>query len=118
TAPISAIRTATRSAPSRPIPTLPADLNRARSSGRARQSREEMQSEPTYILTFRADDRVGIVAAVSSFLADRGGFILDSQQFAALSTGRFYMRVLFTGGGPRFPQDADALREEFRPIAE
>lgn len=77
-----------------------------------------MQTEPRYILMFQANDRVGIVAGVSSFLADRGGFILDSQQYADLETGRFFMRVEFTGGGPRFPSNADAIREEFIGIGD
>ena len=47
------------------------------------------------ILTFTCEDRVGIVAAVTGELAAAGGFILDSQQYADLETGRFFMRVVF-----------------------
>ena len=49
------------------------------------------------ILTFTCEDRVGIVAAVTGELAAAGGFILDSQQYADLETGRFFMRVVFSG---------------------
>ncbi len=49
------------------------------------------------ILTFTCEDRVGIVAAVTGELAAAGGFILDSQQYADLETGRFFMRVVFQG---------------------
>jgi formyltetrahydrofolate hydrolase len=58
---------------------------------------------PTFILTIACGDRVGIVAAVSGHLASIDGFILDSQQYADLDAGRFFMRVEFKGAGPRFP---------------
>jgi len=74
--------------------------------------------EPTWILTLTCLDRVGIVAAVSGFLAERDGFILDSQQYADLDTARFFMRVLFQAGGERFPTDEDALKRAFGPVAE
>ncbi len=74
-------------------------------------------SDP-WLLTFSCFDRVGIVAAVSGFLAEREGFILDSQQFADLESGRFFMRVLFQGAGARFPTDPDALTGDFARVAE
>jgi formyltetrahydrofolate deformylase len=74
--------------------------------------------ETHYILTFAAEDRIGIVAAVSGFLAERDGFILDSQQYADVETGRFFMRVEFKGAGPRFPADIVAVRAQFAPVAE
>ncbi|KQT32634.1 formyltetrahydrofolate deformylase [Sphingomonas sp. Leaf412] len=52
-----------------------------------------------WILTFTCDDRVGIVAGVTGELAAAGGFILDSQQYADLESGRFFMRVLFAADG-------------------
>ncbi|MCR5870161.1 MULTISPECIES: formyltetrahydrofolate deformylase [unclassified Sphingomonas] len=69
------------------------------------------------MLTLTCTDRVGIVAGVSGFLAEQDGFILDSQQYADLETGRFFMRVVFTSGGPRFPVDRDALVAAFTPVA-
>lgn len=71
-----------------------------------------------WILTLTCADRVGIVAGVSGFLAEQDGFILDSQQYADLETGRFFMRVVFTSGGPRFPGDRDALATAFTAVAE
>lgn len=65
---------------------------------------------PTYILTLSCQDRIGIVAAVSGHLAGIDGFIVDSQQYADLGTGRFFLRVEFSGAGPRFPDSVDALR--------
>ncbi|PSJ37928.1 formyltetrahydrofolate deformylase [Allosphingosinicella deserti] len=73
---------------------------------------------PSYILTFTAEDRVGIVAATTGFLADRDGFILDSQQYADVESGRFFMRVAFTPAGRRFPADLATLRSDFAAVAE
>ena len=48
-----------------------------------------------YILTLSCDDRPGIVASVASALAAAGGNILEAQQFDDVTTGRFFMRVVF-----------------------
>ncbi|MGV3479045.1 MAG: formyltetrahydrofolate deformylase [Sphingobium sp.] len=74
-------------------------------------------SEPSWILTLTCNDRVGIVAGVSAFLAARSGFILDSQQYADVETARFFMRVVFTAGGPDFPGDTEELRTQFAQTA-
>jgi formyltetrahydrofolate deformylase len=63
-----------------------------------------------YILTLACQDRVGIVAAVSGALAGIDGFILDSQQYADLETGRFFLRIVFTGHGVRFPASVEGIR--------
>ena len=47
------------------------------------------------ILTLSCRDTVGIVAAISTFLAGRGEFITESQQYADLEMGRFFMRVAY-----------------------
>ena len=75
-------------------------------------------SAHSFLLTFACADRVGIVSAVSGFLAERDGFILDSQQFADTESDRFFMRVLFKGAGPRFVSDIDLLRNEFQLVAD
>lgn len=49
-----------------------------------------------YTLTLSCCDVAGIVSAVSGFLAGCGGFILESAQFGDESTGRFFMRTMFT----------------------
>jgi len=64
------------------------------------------------ILTLSCADRPGIVACVASFLFDRGGNIIDAQQFGDVETGRFFMRVVFEAGNA----PAEALREAFAPI--
>lgn len=70
-----------------------------------------------WVLTLTCADRVGIVAGVSGFLADRDGFILDSRQYADVDTGRFFMRVRFKAGGARFPADDQALHGHFAEVA-
>jgi len=69
-----------------------------------------------YILTFSCTDAIGIVAAVTGLLATHDGFILDSQQYADLDSGRFFMRVAFRGAGPRFPDDLSGVEAAFVPI--
>lgn len=69
-----------------------------------------------YILTLTCKDTTGIVANVSSFLAQKDGFILSSQQHADLETGQFFMRVRFQDAG-RCPTLSD-LRTDFAPLAE
>jgi len=52
----------------------------------------------TYILTLSCHDTRGIVAAVTGFLANHDGFIIESTQFGDPSTQRFFMRVQFSSG--------------------
>lgn len=67
----------------------------------------------TYILTLTCADRTGIVAAVASALAERSGFIVESQQYADLEAERFFMRVSFTAPN----DDLAALRQSLAPVA-
>ncbi|MBU2341482.1 MAG: formyltetrahydrofolate deformylase [Alphaproteobacteria bacterium] len=71
----------------------------------------------SYILTLSCHDRVGIVAAVTGHLAQLGGFILDSQQYADLEAERFFLRVEFKPTGEAFPQRLEELRAGFAPVA-
>lgn len=48
-----------------------------------------------YILTLSCKDTRGIVAAVSGFLAENLGFIIESAQFGDASTGQFFLRIEF-----------------------
>jgi len=70
---------------------------------------------PSWVLTLVCADRVGIVAAVSQFLAERGGFITDSQQYADREAGRFFMRVAFEATDGRMA-DTERLQAEFAAI--
>ena len=65
------------------------------------------------VLTLSCADRPGITAAVTGFLAERGGNILEAQQFNDREADAFFMRVEFDPAGER-----DALRREFGAIAE
>lgn len=58
-----------------------------------------------YCLTVTCTSRRGIVAAISTFLADHGCNITDSSQFDDLETGQFFMRVSFT------PEEGGRLAE-------
>jgi formyltetrahydrofolate deformylase len=49
-------------------------------------------TEQTYTLTISCPDRVGIVAAVSSFVAERGGWIVEANHHSDIDTQRFFMR--------------------------
>ncbi len=71
-----------------------------------------------WVLTFTCTDGVGIVAGVSHFLAERGGFIIDSQQYADRETGRFFMRVAFQATDARMDDGTDGLRAAFAPVAD
>jgi formyltetrahydrofolate deformylase len=67
-----------------------------------------------FVVILSCPDRPGIVHAVSGFLVERGGNILESQQFGDRLTNRFFMRL-----DVEIPGDveATALREEFAAIA-
>jgi formyltetrahydrofolate deformylase len=69
----------------------------------------------TYVLTVHCTSRRGIVAAISTYLADKGCNITDAAQFDDDLTGMFFARISFraeTGAEP------EALREGFAPVAE
>ncbi|MEN9419030.1 MAG: formyltetrahydrofolate deformylase [Pseudomonadota bacterium] len=62
---------------------------------------------PSYILTVRCRDAVGIVAAVASALAASEAFIIESSHFGDAGTGLFFMRTVFTPRGSRFTSRDD-----------
>ena len=70
-----------------------------------------------WILTLMCRDRSGIVAAVSGALTEQGGFILDSQQYADLESGRFFMRICFQSAGEGGLSDLAGWRTHFAPLA-
>src|SRR5258706_12322291 len=69
-----------------------------------------------FVLTLSCPDRPGIVAAVSTFLAQNGQNILDAQQFDDVETGHFFMRVVFNAAG--LEVSLSALQGGFAGIAE
>ena len=72
-------------------------------------------ADSSWVLTLVCADRVGIVAAVSQFLAERGGFITDSQQYADRDADLFFMRVAFEATDDRM-RDTQTLRADFATI--
>lgn len=64
-------------------------------------------------LSLSCADQPGLVAQVAGFLADRGGNILDAQQFNDQETRRFFMRVVFA---PAPTDTAASWRADFAVI--
>ena len=72
-------------------------------------------SNTRYILTLSCPDVKGIVAAVTAYLAEHDGFILESTQFGDASTQRFFMRVDFAAGDST--PSHEGLKTSFGDIA-
>jgi len=53
------------------------------------------QAHQGYVLTLSCADRPGLVAAITGRLFQLGGNIREAQQFNAVDSGRFYMRIGF-----------------------
>ncbi|MGL4288179.1 MAG: formyltetrahydrofolate deformylase [Phreatobacter sp.] len=70
---------------------------------------------PAFVLTLVCRDRVGIVAAVSRAIADKGCNITESAQFGDPATGMHFMRLAFTAPAG---VTAEAFTEAFTPVAE
>ncbi len=71
--------------------------------------------DPTYRLIVSCPDRVGIVAAVSGFIADHGGWIIEASQHADPVSKWFFMRYEILAESLSF--DLDTFRAKFTPIA-
>ncbi len=72
------------------------------------------QNGSEYILTISCPDTIGIVFAVSGFLAERSCNIIDSAQFGDRSSGLFFLRVHFSTGKAGLGQEA--LSHAFQEI--
>ena len=77
-----------------------------------------MHSERFYTLSASCPDRVGIVARVSSFIAQHQGWILESRYHSDGDNGdsRYFMRLEIKANS--LPFHLAEFRELFRPIAE
>ncbi len=58
-----------------------------------------MDTNPEYILTLRCHDQIGIVAAVTTALADSEAFIVESEHYGDEGTELFFMRTVFRPRG-------------------
>ncbi len=67
-----------------------------------------------FVIILDCPDRPGIVHGVSGFLVERGGNIVESQQFFDRLNGRFFMRIDFAMPGTPTPE---SLRAEFAAVA-
>ena len=70
----------------------------------------------SYVLTASCASRLGTVAAVSTFLAQRGCYITEMQQFDDVLTERFFLRATFYADPQKTPDHA-ALRAQFVELA-
>ena len=75
-----------------------------------------MKSSRRFTLTLSCPDRVGIVAAVSGFFAQHGGWIVEASYHADTPTGRFFMRQEVLAD--TLPFDVADLRTRFGVLAE
>jgi formyltetrahydrofolate deformylase len=73
-------------------------------------------SSSDFVLTLQCPDTPGIVHAVSGFLLDHSGNIIESQQFGDAETGQFFMRVRVETTDPAV--DLESLRSGFGSVAD
>jgi formyltetrahydrofolate deformylase len=73
------------------------------------------QPERRYVITFGCPDRTGIVARISSFLADNGGWIVEAAYHTDPDTGWFFTRQEVRADS--LPFGVSELRARFTDIA-
>ncbi|HTF52568.1 MAG TPA: formyltetrahydrofolate deformylase [Pseudonocardia sp.] len=69
-----------------------------------------------FVITFSCPDRTGIVARISGFLADAGGWITEAAYHTDSDTGWFFTRQVVRADS--LPFDVDELRQRFAGVAE
>ncbi|MEC5398277.1 formyltetrahydrofolate deformylase [Uliginosibacterium sp. H1] len=74
-----------------------------------------MQTQRFYTLTASCPDRVGIVARVSNFIAEHGGWILETNLHAEHESRRYFMRIEVKADS--LPFLLAEFRERFAPLA-
>jgi formyltetrahydrofolate deformylase len=73
-------------------------------------------SERRYVITFGCPDRTGIVARISSFLADAGGWIVEAAYHTDRDTGWFFTRQEVLAES--VPYRLSELRNRFAAVAD
>jgi formyltetrahydrofolate deformylase len=68
-----------------------------------------------YVLTVNCPDGPGLVHAVSGFVTQHGGNILESQQFDDRQNQRFFLRVRYEAANGA--TTLEGMRSDFKPIA-
>ncbi|WP_053722682.1 formyltetrahydrofolate deformylase [Saccharothrix sp. NRRL B-16348] len=71
--------------------------------------------ERRYVITFGCPDRTGIVARISSFLAEHGGWIVEAAYHTDPTTNWFFTRQEVRADS--LPFDVDELRARFAEVA-
>ena len=69
-----------------------------------------------YTLTISCPDRAGIIAAVTGFIAQHGGFIVEASYHTDLETQRFFMRQEILADS--LPFDAHEFRRRFAQLSD
>lgn len=77
---------------------------------------KDVNLSPSYTLVISCPDKVGIVAAVSQFVADRQGSLLESNHHTDIEQNWFYMRNVISGDS--LEVSLDQFCTEFSPLAE
>ena len=75
-----------------------------------------MSTDRRYTLTISCPDRAGIIAAVSGFIAQHGGFIVEASYHTEQEAQLFFMRQEIRADS--LPFDADEFRRRFAPLAQ
>jgi len=68
------------------------------------------------VLVVRCPDQIGIVAAISSYLANNDASIVEASQFNDATDNQFYLRASFRQNGTKMPP-IGALRTGFQRVA-
>ncbi|EKE03918.1 MAG: hypothetical protein ACD_20C00128G0003 [uncultured bacterium] len=75
------------------------------------------QSDKKFIFAMTCPDTVGIVAAVTGFISEHGGFICSSSHYGDPVTDKFFMRTVFQSVESKI-KDIESLKKKFQPIAD
>lgn len=75
-----------------------------------------MSDQKRYILKLSACDREGLVARVSGFITEQGGFINEASHYSDPLTGDAFLRFLFTDAGGNLPALSD-IETAFKLVA-
>ncbi|MGL4305537.1 MAG: formyltetrahydrofolate deformylase [Mycobacteriaceae bacterium] len=75
----------------------------------------ESADDRRYVLTLGCPDRTGIVAQISSFLAEIGGWIVEAAYHADAETGWFFTRQAIKASSVNFT--AEQLQRKFTQVA-
>ena len=70
-----------------------------------------------YILTVTCPDRIGIVAAVTTLIAQRGGSVLEAAQHGDLDSGLFFLRIEIVADSLPAGFGSGELAAAFEPVA-